>query len=662
MGENQLLLHRVRIKGDLDLEAQRIGLRLIFDQCEFDQGLNLCGARAIDIGLLGCTLRGPLLGIQLNVERNLRLDDLSGGDVVMLTLAKIGGQLSLRGVALTATSDDGENTLSSLDADGIEVGGNVVAEKLTVDGELRLRGAKVDGQISMREARLGRIATGGSGVNAALFADGMRVAQGLYCDGMTSIGGFRIPGATIGRQISATGARIEGATSEAGSREVALFADRASVEGSAFFDELRAHGEVRFLNAEIDGILSMDGAKLDSDHEDGDGAPRAFSADGMRVGSDVFCRDGFSTKGEMRLLGADIAGSLWMDGAQLEAGGGSGTSALSVDRVRIAEGMLCKGLSAKGEIRLHGANIGGFLAMDGATFEGNERQDGAFDPAFNASRATIGGSVHCAEVSMTGELRLIGAKIGGQLGLLGARLVNRPDRTCLNLIAANIDELLFALTEGVGTADLRDASVRSLWDAEGGRFGGNLPERLRLEGFSYASLREPLDAAQRLGWIGRSQQGRHYPEVYTELANAFRRSGRMGEARAVLIANERRARRDCPRGSHRRLWHDVLWVTIGYGYRNWLAAIWLIGLIGVGALVFSLDQDSFSAAARNPPAFNPFLYAADVTIPVLDLGQSRAWSASGYLAWMGLVLAVSGYALAAAVIAAAAGLLSRDQS
>lgn len=209
--------------------------------------------------------------------------------------------------------------------------------------------------------------------------------------------------------------------------------------------------------------------------------------------------------------------------------------------------------------------------------------------------------------------------------------------------------------------DLRDSRVRRLWDAEDGALVVPAPDRLLLNGFSYDSLHEPLDAKGRLGWIAASQRDGHHPGVYLELANAFQRVGQRADARTVSIASERRARHGLSRLSPRGLWSDLLWVTVAYGYRNWLAGCWLLTVLFSGALFFTLDQGSFTAKSFGHGHFSPVLYALDITIPFLDLGQVSAWSAEGAVAWVGVVMAISGYALAAAVIAAAAGVFKREQ-
>lgn len=655
-GENHLWLRRVRVVGDLNLEAQKIRMRITFEQCELEGALDLTEAEAVTIRMTGCTVRGPISARQVKVKRNLSFEGLTTSESIFLAEATIGGYLSLVDLTMEAPSD-GDEQAPVLNLDSARISGDIYAQGMTVKGETRFVGAAIAGFLSMKKAVLGLGAEGPS-TGSAVMADGIRIDQSLNCEGIRVEGEFRIPRASVGAQTSFRDARLYGKKEE-GEHGRALFADRAVLQGSTFFERIETRGEIHMVNARVDGLLVFDQARLNEGAENADNPKSALSADGLRVGSNILCRGDFRATGQIRLLGSTIGGSLWMDGATIDAGKGE-TAALGLDRAKIGEALRCKGLTATGEIRLHGVEVGGFASLDGATFRGKEHPDGTYGPSLNASRAHVAGTVHCSDVSATGEMRFIGAQIDGQLVLLDTRLTS-PGKDSLVLVASQIDELLLALKEVEGTVDLRDAQVRSLFDAENGRFGGKLPERLRLEGFSYTSFRDPLDAAQRLQWIAPSQAAHHYPGVYTELANAFRRAGLAGDARKVAIANERRAHKSLPKRSHRRLWHDVLWLTIGYGYRNWLAAIWLVGLILVGALVFCIYQDSFHSTGLHPPSFNPILYSIDVTIPVLELGQSRSWSALGGMAWVGLVLAVSGYALAAAVIAAAAGLFARDQ-
>jgi hypothetical protein len=388
----------------------------------------------------------------------------------------------------------------------------------------------------------------------------------------------------------------------------------------------------------------------------------ALGADGVEVSDGVFC-DGLSSEGEVRLLGAKVSGVLLMNGAKLKSmvdKGGSPRPAFSADRIAVSGGIFCEGLSSEGEVRLIGAKVGGQISMNGAALEGIGVEDGELAPAFNASGAEVSGGIFFMGLSSEGSVRLLGAKIARQLVLVEVRLTTKgPGNAGLTLIATEIDELVLAFSEIDGEVDLTDAKVRSLWDAKQGAFLGQLPNTLRLQGFHYESLREPLSAKQRLDWIERSQREQHYPEVYAELADAYRRIGRRSDAREIGIANERRAREDG--GPFKKLWNYLLWKSVRYGYENWRAAVGLLTVIVVGSIVFWLAGDHFVKTVREPPDLSPIIYATDAAIPVLDLGQTNAWAVTGWLEWVELALAISGYALVAAVIAGLAGIFNRDQ-
>jgi hypothetical protein len=376
----------------------------------------------------------------------------------------------------------------------------------------------------------------------------------------------------------------------------------------------------------------------------------------------MFCGEGFSARGEVRLLGARIGGQLVMQGATLKGRKGSGgvVKALVADGIDVAgDVFLNDGFSAHGEVRLLGAHIGGQLGMPGATLNGK----GGKGLALNADHLVVGESMFCGEgFSAHGEVRLLGARVGGQLSLKGAALeaVSESD-DALSMIGATLDELILGPQRVTGVIDLRQASVRSLLDAGNGDFIGAQPDRLSLSGFTYRALRKPLTAKKRLERFEPPESDGYYPSVYVELANAYRRLGRGGDARAVAIAGERRAIQRMTKWSPRWLWNKLLWATTGCGYRNWLALLWLIGLVGIGSLLFWQFQSEFIPTLLIPPKFNPVLYTVDVTVPVLDVDQQKAWVATGWLRWVSLFLTIAGYALATAVVAAVAGLLNRDQ-
>lgn len=598
---------------------------------------------------------------QAHIAGGMFCSGLSAVGETRLLGATIGGQLLLNG----ATLDAGDGNEDALSADGIDVAGDMfLRERFTAKGQVRLLGAKIGGQLSLKEAQLEGV-RGEDGARSvpALNADRASVAGGVFCGAIAAKGEVRFLGAKIGAHLSLSKATLEGAEEAEEVWGAALNADRIEVAGDFFCNQITSKGEVRLLGGVIGGQLSLHRAVLEG-AKDSDGATDALSADDIEVTGSLFF-DELSATGDVRLIGAKVGGQLALQDARLEArpGGDGSEDALSADRIEVAGGVFCDRLNAVGQVRLLGATIDQQLSMDGAVLTGTRRSDGGPDTALNADGVTIGGNVFLRDgFTALGEVRFPGAKLGAQLALSGATLDSGGSSCALSVVGSEVDELILAFEEINGCVDLRSTSVRSLWDAGNGQLAGRLPKKLRLEGFSYRSLREPLDADQRLDWLAPSQSERYYPGVYAELVRLFRNMGHHGDARKVAIASERRAVRDCGRWSFRRIWSNLLWVTIGYGYRDWLAALWIVTLIGIGAVLFSMEKGAFVVTSAHPPPFNPVLYAIDTTVPVLDLGQRAARSATGCLVWAALFLTIAGYGLVAAVIAAGAGLFNRDHA
>jgi hypothetical protein len=84
------------------------------------------------------------------------------------------------------------------------------------------------------------------------------------------------------------------------------------------------------------------------------------------------CTQGFTAKGEISLLGAHIGGQLSFYSATLANPGGT---VLLADGLTVDQGMACteglvkgerKAFTAKGDVRLHGAQISGGLNFSDA--------------------------------------------------------------------------------------------------------------------------------------------------------------------------------------------------------------------------------------------------------------------------------------------------------
>lgn len=239
----------------------------------------------------------------------------------------------------------------------------------------------------------------------------------------------------------------------------------------------------------------------------------------------------------------------------------------------------------------------------------------------------------------------------------------------------------------------------------------------------------PTTFAARRDWLAAGSQwhGEFFPQPYTQLARVLRQMGHAGEARKVLIERERLLadhrlaadRKDlnaaCDGGvmtkvdtgkiwlrmTGARLWSSLTGKVAGYGYAPQYALYWSLACIGgafvayclfwqFGAMVPSdaviLTSAEWKAAydanplapalvwaAGSGPAtshyetFYSALYALDVFLPIVDLGQQSTWGqttatctglAARLFTW---ALQTAGYAITTLGIAAVTGVIQRNQ-
>jgi hypothetical protein len=296
---------------------------------------------------------------------------------------------------------------------------------------------------------------------------------------------------------------------------------------------------VSLLGAHIKGQLSLHGAKLTGGtwplklgsatlvpaEEEARSADRRRTAavvgDWLTVDQGLFCRDGFTAHGELRLLGATVGGQLILDGATLSNESGA---ALLADRLTVAGDMSCgDGFTARGELRLPGAHITSELDFHGAEVSGRLVLSGAHVTAdlvlngatlsnesgrvLSADRVRVDGDMHFGEdFTADGELRLFGARVGGALVFDGATLSNESGRALLADRLTVADDMLcrdgFTAHGKLGLLGATVGGGLSLDGAEvsGGLvlYGAHVTADLSLEGATLTNQSGPALSAGRL--------------------------------------------------------------------------------------------------------------------------------------------------------------------
>jgi hypothetical protein len=638
---------------------------------------------------------------QLTVGRDVYLrNGFTGVGEVHLGGAKITGSLNCSGCHLTNPNPDGR----ALAGYGLTVTQSVIfGEGFTVEGEVSLFGANIGGLFNCNGAALDNQNSKGPALNAA----GLTVGQDMYLQKPFSAKGeVRLTGARIGGQLNCSGGHFTSHHPD----KPALNAYRLTVGQDMICREgFTAEGEVHLNGAQITGSLNCTGGSFTNLNPDG----RALGAYALTVTQGVLFGKGFTAKGEVSLVGANIRGHLNCNGATFINHKGR---ALDAYRLTVGQDVLCKeGFTAQGEVHLNGAQITGSLNCSGGTFTNYDPRGCAIDAnrltvvdvfcqgeitpqsqkAFTAvgevrlSGAHITGSLNCSGGHFTnpnpgrcalnaysltadqnvffqegfvanGEVRLVAAKVGGQLNCSEGSFSN-PQGDALNLRWTSAATLILRPKKPLaGIVRLTNAHVGTYHDSK-----DTWPADLRLDGFTYGTMeaQPPVNVKERLGWL-KHHRGDYAPQLYEELAKFYRNAGREDDARTVAIAKQRRRRQTLnPAG---KAWNSLLRWTVGYGYQTWIAGLWLLVLVVLGWWIFDRAHSAHPAhlVAAKPPGQRPWfhggLYALDLLLPFVDLGYQGAWITSGWARWFYLGWNLAGWVLITMVIAALSGLIKRN--
>lgn len=425
---------------------------------------------------------------------------------------------------------------------------------------------------------------------------------------------------------------------------------------------------------------------------------------GMRIEGDLSCREGFRSQGEVRLLSAQIGGNAAFRGARLSGAkdkNGVTGAALSADRIVVEGSLFCDvGFRSQGEVRLLGAQIGSDVDFGGAELDG----DGG--AALQADGMEVKGGFYCRAdggkaFRIDGDASLVGARVG--------RLMDwRPQ-------------------EWNGELNLSHTVVGQWCDAWGvTEKAGPGTSSIILDHFSYGAFlgweEMKADSGTRIAWIQASQGEKFAPGPYQTLARVLRAAGDDRGAAAVGLAKARaRVKHHAkeygwPRRWLYRLWMCVLDEAVGHGYRPWKGAGWLAYMLILGMIIFGLNApEPYGGPGTIKPAdpvfiaqnhikkpgeyalsekadkilerghafpyalpveytpFSAFWYSFDTLVPLIDLGQEKAWSPSplapeitkdpaGWALLFYLYLhIIAGWVLTTLTVVALTGLIKRDK-
>ncbi|WP_438294344.1 oxidoreductase [Streptomyces sp. HUAS TT7] len=401
-------------------------------------------------------------------------------------------------------------------------------------------------------------------------------------------------------------------------------AARLTTEGDLHLPHCRVAGGIRLTDAHIGTDLLISQAVVHSDRNG-----RSIAADGLSVAQDLQA-DLIESYGELSLRAAKVGVTLSLRGSRLI--NPDGQRALNAPQLIVER----------------------TLYLTSAAVYPSGNQAGTTPPyGTNYTNTPVRGTL-IQPFECRGGLRLDDGRFGDAVDLAQSRVV-MTDTQELSLRRIQTPELRFTGQRPErGKVVLSGARVGNLVDMADSWPG---PGHLTMNGFAYENL-IPIGTftlAERLDWVTAATP-EYAPEPYERLAAVLRGSGEDADAREVLLAKQRRRRETLPLAA--KAWGVLQDLTVAYGYRPGRAALWMAVLWAAGTLAFS-HYDPQPIKADEHPEWNAALFALDLLIPVVNLGQDGYWKLTGTWQWGAALLIMLGWILATTVAAGASRLLRR---
>ncbi|MFN3464180.1 MAG: hypothetical protein ACK4X1_08885, partial [Terricaulis sp.] len=571
-----------RIEGVLDLtDCSGEGLpALSLVECEIPDLVDLSHARLARVSFANSVL-ARLEAIQADVQGEVNFTSVAPiADTLVINFdgARIRGDVLLNGAKLARAIDSSEDVLN---LQGAQVAGSVVlGEDFDAFGCLRLVEASVDGMLSATNATL--LNRSEDAQSVALNTDGARFSR-VILRGMKIEGETRFFGAHISGDLDVSeGSSFRNETGDA------LVIANAEVGGSLVADDIKVHGAFSMENARIARNVRLDGSEfVHRTTMSGDVYGRAIVATSTQIGG-ALIMNGVNVKGELFLADARINGYLALGAGRFI---NRGAWAVRAPNVRV------------------GGNLTLKLRDDGFAPHG---QKTVIEGGAKFDRARIEGSLAWSQLELRGP-GPDGAK-GAVFSFADAQIAGP-----LQAKALTTQQDAFIDASGASCAALDD-DVKSGWGAESAR--------LCLDGFAYGRIDSDGEKwRSRLGWLKRSRRDgeKFSPQPFTHAASTYARMGRREDARRVQLAQHDLRTLSGSAGPFSWALSSLFGAIAGYGLAPIRVVRALVVFLALG--VFGVLTMNAQGALVTPQgracngAVEPTLYALDVALPVIDLGQ-----------------------------------------
>jgi hypothetical protein len=446
--------------------------------------------------------------------------------------------------------------------------------------------------------------------------------------------GARLDGATIGGRLDLTSVEY--------SRPIAFtrctFEDRIDVSGAKLdalsLRDCRAPG-IDAIAASLRGDLTISGGQLDSP------GGFAFNGPSMSIGGSLMFVDDSLAVGAVSFALAKISGRMVCNGT--------------------FRNPLASASSFEWYTPLYSA-INGFGATIGQTLAFGTKLNATGTPRVEGfvilANAKIGSGIYFVTGSITR-----GAKAGvlQDCDIQGDPSTRYAIKSGAALYLHNVEAGELVLTNFEcfeGLLSLRGARLGTiaddgtLWrDSKTGLVRKGVA--LDLDGCTYNGFTGSMSSSTRMDWRTRLSwlktqipeylSSEFLPQPFTQCAEVMRSMGDLHGSRMVLLERERLRLRSPKVHLWERFTGRLLGLVAGHGYKSYYALYWALAVWLIGGVIFSvadrlgqmrpasehvLVDDSYRRTGEIPKDYEPlkpFLYSADILLPIVDIGQEKFW-------------------------------------
>jgi hypothetical protein len=394
-------------------------------------------------------------------------------------------------------------------------------------------------------------------------------------------------------------------------------------------DGFEAQGAVDFNGAKVGGQFNCTGGKFKDKSE------WCLFAQRITVERHVFLSDGFEAEGAVNFNGAKVAGQFNCTGGKFKD---KSEWCLFAQRITVEQDVFLRnGFEAEGAVNFVGAKVGGLFVITGNSNSALKSLDLRY--------AHIVGSLRVSDLPDTLN----------KIDLRDAYVNEWDDRWAVNVNSYRWSQLQQRLFEW-GFKRVKPPDQRSA--------------KYLLSGFTYDAIGEHLgevahkNPAAIAHWLYHADGCKYDPQPYDQMAKVLESHGYEDAFREVIIAIRIERRRKGNLSAWLSFFDWLLLdVPVRYGYRPWRAIAWGGLICAFAALLFGLGYPAGGLAPADgdvlvevnrakemyvkslPPEvaeqakqrplsqflpegyakFSPVMYAVDLFLPIIDLGQERFW-------------------------------------